>query len=177
MEIYLRTLFSWRKPLLPRVDPFSVKHNLPPVPQPANAGWGTWIWGGAPLTGAQIDAILAGPNRPGVPKPSVTHKPAAPLISWGQVPEKPASTYVRPTVKPAAKRQASGSRNAPAAPASRTDAYEDMTRAARERGNVLEGLEDQMESMASNAFEFVKTARNTAAKESAKLAGKSMFGF
>lgn len=59
MEIHLRTLFNHRKPLRPRVDPSTVKHAVPAPPVPQNAAWGvsSWIWGGAPLTGAQLDAL------------------------------------------------------------------------------------------------------------------------
>jgi len=59
MEIHLRTVFNYKKPLPPRVDPSTVKHALPTPPVPHNATWGvsSWIWGGAPMTGAQLDAL------------------------------------------------------------------------------------------------------------------------
>ena len=58
-EIYLRTVFNYRKPLTPRVDPATTKHAAPPSPVPLTATWGvaSWIWGGAPMTGAQFDAL------------------------------------------------------------------------------------------------------------------------
>ena len=59
LEINLRTLFHFRKPLPPRIDPCSIKQVVPPQPAPSNAtGYlASWVWGGAPLTGAQLDAI------------------------------------------------------------------------------------------------------------------------
>jgi hypothetical protein len=59
MEIFVRTVFNHRKPLLPRVDPASIKHTVPAAPVPLNATWGvsSWIWGGAPMTGVQLDAL------------------------------------------------------------------------------------------------------------------------
>jgi hypothetical protein len=59
MEIYLRTVFNYRKPLTPRIDPATVKHAAPSPPVPLTATWGvaSWIWGGAPMTGVQFDAL------------------------------------------------------------------------------------------------------------------------
>lgn len=58
-EIYVRTVFNYRKPLTPRVDPATSKHAAPPPPVPMTATWGvaSWIWGGAPMTGAQFDTL------------------------------------------------------------------------------------------------------------------------
>jgi syntaxin-binding protein 5 len=97
LEINLRTLFHFRKPLPPRLDPCSFKRPIPPQPIPLSASSmvGAWIWGGAPLTGSQLDAIgdnradesttaVAGPKRPPMPKEP---GPKKPIISWGKVPE------------------------------------------------------------------------------------------
>ena len=60
-DITLRTLFHFRKPLAPRIEPCPplLKRAIPPQPVPitSTAGYGAWIWGGAPLTGAQLDAL------------------------------------------------------------------------------------------------------------------------
>jgi hypothetical protein len=79
------------------------------------------------MTGAQLDHLVAGPNRPGLPKPPA--KPMAPLITWGTPPEASLPAYKRPVVNPPAKR------NTPVRDQrERTDVYEEMTNAARERG-------------------------------------------
>lgn len=57
LDINLRTLFNFRKPLPPRLDACTLKRAIPPQPQPLSYTWGTWLWGGAPLTGSQLDAI------------------------------------------------------------------------------------------------------------------------
>lgn len=175
MEIYVRTLFSWRKPLPPRLDPCTIKHALPPVPLPKPVGWGDWLWGLAPMTGAQFDAIIAGPERPPVQKPVAPRKPAAPLITWGEVEEK-VPVYKRPEVKSAASSSNTNAATTLLKPV-RSDIYSEMTRAVRERGNMMESLEDQMESMTQSAVDYVNTARKTAAKQTAKAATKSLFGF
>jgi hypothetical protein len=61
LEINLRTLFHFRKPLPPRIDPCSFKRPLPVQPTPLGASGipGAWLWGGAPLAGYQLDAIGA----------------------------------------------------------------------------------------------------------------------
>lgn len=58
-DIHLRTLFHFRKPFPPRLDPCAKKHAVPPQPLPLNATGvvGSWIWGGAPMTGVQLDAL------------------------------------------------------------------------------------------------------------------------
>ncbi|KAJ9102613.1 hypothetical protein QFC19_004722 [Naganishia cerealis] len=175
MEIYLRTVFNHRKPLTPRIDPATDRLATPPPPVPLTATWGvtSWIWGGAPMTGPQFDALIAGPNRAPIPKSVAAAKPPKPLITWGAVPEKIEPAYQRPTV--AKKSQGWGVLGTD--PRQRVDLYEQMTRAAAERGNILEGLEDQMTNMTTAAADMLKSARNAAAKESAKATAKSIFKF
>lgn len=52
-------MFHFRKPLPPRIDPCTLKRAVPAQPVPVNATSyaASWIWGGAPLTGAQLDAM------------------------------------------------------------------------------------------------------------------------
>ena len=59
LDINLRTLFHFRKPYPPRLDPCSLKRVVPlqPLPLTASTMVGSWIWGGAPLTGAQLDSL------------------------------------------------------------------------------------------------------------------------
>jgi hypothetical protein len=69
------------------------------------------MWGGAALTGAQLDAIAAGPNRPPLPRPPpVARKP---LISWGKPVDEPVAK-VDPADAAIAKRTAVGKQKAPA---------------------------------------------------------------
>jgi hypothetical protein len=57
LDIHLRTFFHFRKPFPPRLDPCSLKRAIPPQPLPLSYTTMSWIWGGAPLTGAQLDAL------------------------------------------------------------------------------------------------------------------------
>ena len=57
IDINLRTLFHFRKPYPPRIDPCAVKKAVPYQPQPLSASYMAWIWGGGPLTGSQLDTI------------------------------------------------------------------------------------------------------------------------
>lgn len=59
LDINLRTLFHFRKPFPPRLDPCSVKRAIAPQPLPLSYTTMSWIWGGAPITGAQIDTLSA----------------------------------------------------------------------------------------------------------------------
>ena len=59
LDISLRTFFHFRKPLPPRLDPTTEKKPIPAQPVPASA-WtlpGAWMWGGAALSGSQLDAM------------------------------------------------------------------------------------------------------------------------
>lgn len=61
---------------------------MPYQPAPVSAYSLAWMWGGAALTGAQLDGIVAGPNRP--PPPKAPAPPRKPLISWGKPADEPA---------------------------------------------------------------------------------------
>lgn len=87
LDINLRTVFFFRKPFPPRIDPCSLKKPVPYQPAPVTAYSLAWMWGAAPLTGAQLDNIVAGPNRP--PPPKAPPPPRKPLISWGNKPDEP----------------------------------------------------------------------------------------
>jgi hypothetical protein len=107
LDINLRTVFYFRKPFPPRIEPCSLKRPVPYQPTPVTASTLSWMWGGAPLTGAQLDAIVAGPNRPGLPRPPPT--PRQPWISWGNPPDEP----VKPTSPDPIKRTAIAKQKAP----------------------------------------------------------------
>lgn len=56
LNINLRTLFHFRKPYPPRIDPCSLKRAIAPQPLPVNYTTMNWLWGGI-LTGAQLDTL------------------------------------------------------------------------------------------------------------------------
>ncbi len=131
LDINLRTLFHFRKPFPPRIDPCAFKRPVPaqPIPLAASGMVGAWIWGGAPLTGAQLDSIgetsidlnvrtlltpretpiVAGPKRPAAPAPPPA--PRQPLISWGRQGDEPLKSATVNTTVP--KRTAVGKQKAP----------------------------------------------------------------
>ena len=57
IDINLRTLFNFRKPYPPRLDPCAVKKAIPPQPLPVNYSTMAWLWGSGPISGAQLDSI------------------------------------------------------------------------------------------------------------------------
>jgi hypothetical protein len=73
-----------------------------------------------------ISLVVAGPNRPGVPRPAPSFKPPKPLISWGA----PADEKPYTPIKPTAPKRNPTTRDA----RERKDVYTEMTEAARERG-------------------------------------------
>ncbi|WVR08305.1 hypothetical protein IAU60_005358 [Kwoniella sp. DSM 27419] len=176
LDINLRTFFHFRKPFPPRIDPCYVKRAIPPQPVSlaASSYVGSWIWGGAPLTGAQLDSLIAGPTRP--PPPAVP-PPSKPLVSWGKPPEEPEKIRLTAGTGAMPKRTAVGKQKAPTRDArERTDVYSEMTDAARERGNYLDGLNDSLRDVSMSASNYVAQARNAAMKEAAKSTAKGMFG-
>lgn len=110
IDINLRTLFFFRKPFPPRIDPCSLIRPVPYQPAPVTAYSLAWMWGGAALTGAQLDAIAGGPNRPAPPKPPPVQR--KPLISWGRPVDEPPAK-VDPADAAIAKRTAVGKQKAP----------------------------------------------------------------
>lgn len=106
LDIALRTLFHFRKPFPPRIDPCVLKTPVPSQPIPITAYALGWMWGAGPLTGAGLDTIVAGPNRPAPPKPPPA--PKKPLITWGETPQEKVPVVTKaPTgpKRPAVKKQ------------------------------------------------------------------------
>lgn len=177
LDINLRTFFHFRKPYPPRIDPTSAKKPVAAQPLPLNAAsWvGGLIWGGAPLTGAQLDALVAGPKRPPVPREPPP--PPKPLITWGKPPEE-APKPVTPTgaaVLP--KRTAVGKQKAPIRDwREREDVYSEMTNATNERGAYLDDLNDSLNNVSMGVANYLSSAKNAAMKEAAKSTAKGVFG-
>ncbi len=105
------------------------------------------------MTGAQLDALIAGPNRPTVakmlaasapkkaPKPLITWSKSEAPVTWGKPAEKPEPPKV---VAPPRQTRPPPSANAPISPRDpreRQDVYTQMTQAARQRGYVWGGAE------------------------------------
>ncbi|KAL7424902.1 Lethal(2) giant larvae sro7 [Cryptotrichosporon argae] len=180
LDVSLRTLFHFRKPLPPRYDPLHIKHPVPPQPAPLNASTlvGSWIWGGAALSGAQLDSIVAGPSRPQPAKPveAGPPKPKKPLITWGEPPDEP--VVAKAALSPVApKRVAVGKQRGPARDArERNDAYSEMQDTLAERTDVLDYLGEQLNNASVSASGYLSAARNTAMKEAAKGTAKGMLG-
>ncbi|WVQ79503.1 hypothetical protein IAT38_001602 [Cryptococcus sp. DSM 104549] len=173
LDINLRTFFHFRKPLPPRLDPCALKKVVPPQPQPLTSGMMSWIWGTV-LTGAALDALIAGPTRP--PPPKVPPPPPKPLISWGKPPEKEEKQVLTGAdVLP--KRTAVKKTRAPTRDArEREDVYSEMTNAAQERGNYLDSLGEQLNNVSVSAAAYANQARNAALKEAAKGTARGVFG-
>ncbi|KZP28851.1 hypothetical protein FIBSPDRAFT_816652 [Athelia psychrophila] len=124
--------------------------SVPAPPKPVSAGppgllEGAWSWlgGGAGLTGDQIDALLAGPDRP---------LPVQPKI------QQPAG--VSPTRGKAAEAAAEAS--------STGGIYERLTSALNERGQALGDLEDRFNSLQEGSQSMVDQAKRLAVEQSAK---------
>ncbi|WWD20056.1 hypothetical protein CI109_104529 [Kwoniella shandongensis] len=176
LDINIRTFFHFRKPYPPRVDPCAVKKFVPPQPTPLTASTmvGAWIWGGAPLTGVQLDALLGGPSRP--PPPKVPPPPPKPLISWGKPPDEP-EKVVPSAANVAPKRTAVHKQKAPVRDArERDDVYSEMTNTAALRGDYLDTLGDSLNNVSASASQYLSQAKNTAMKEAAKSTARGVFG-
>ncbi|KAK8849434.1 hypothetical protein IAR55_004766 [Kwoniella newhampshirensis] len=177
LDINIRTFFHFRKPYPPRIDPCAVRKVVPPQPTPLAASTmvGAWIWGGAPLTGAQLDTLIAGPTRP--PAPRVPPAPPKPLISWGKPPEEPDKVVLTAATGLAPKRTPVQKQKAPVRDArEREDVYSEMTNTAALRGDYLDSLGDSLNSVSNSASAYLSQAKNAALKEAAKSTAKGVFG-
>ncbi|WVO13704.1 hypothetical protein L204_101325 [Cryptococcus depauperatus] len=173
LDINLRTFFRFHKPFPPRIDPCAYKKVVPPQPQPLTAGLISWIWGSV-LTGAQLDALVAGPTRPSLP--DTPPPPPKPLITWGKPPEEPVSP-VQTVAAVAVKRIAVQKQKTPLRDSrEREDVYTEMTSAGYMRGDMLDSLGNQLNNASVSAAQYLNQAKNAALKESAKASVKSTFG-
>lgn len=125
---------------------------LPSQPQPVSMG-PTSLLGqmysyvaGQLTTGEQIDALLAGPNRPIIESPSAA-------IEWLSNATTPA---------------AGSSSSLQAASSGVGDLYNRLGAAIAERGQMLDGLEDTVGSLQQGSKNMLTQARKLAAEQSAK---------
>ncbi|KAE9409115.1 hypothetical protein BT96DRAFT_953546 [Gymnopus androsaceus JB14] len=142
------TLFNFRRiESPPAVDFLSSKPVVPSQPQPVSVGpasiLGSWFKFGQSMTGAQVDTLLGGPDRPvpiqqSRPNPAVAEDPRDP----SQVAEQAAATQ--------------------------SSLYNRLTAALEERGQMLGDLEDRFNSLESGSRSMVDQAKKLAAEQSAK---------
>ncbi|KAJ3988441.1 WD40 containing snare-dependent exocytosis protein [Lentinula detonsa] len=138
------TLFNFRRvETPPEIDFLSTKPVIPAQPQPVSMGptsiLGSWFNFGQSVTGAQIDALLGGVDRP-VPK----QQPRPPPLDndHSQIVKQVAATQ--------------------------NTLYDRLTSALNERGQMLGDLEDRFNSLESGSRSMVDQAKKLAAEQSAK---------
>ncbi|KAJ3908951.1 WD40 containing snare-dependent exocytosis protein [Lentinula edodes] len=142
------TLFNFRRvETTPAIDLLSTKPVVPAQPQPVSLGptsiLGSWFNFGQSMTGAQIDALLGGPDRP-VP----IQQPRSQAL---------ANDAAR-----------DHSQVAKQAAATQNSLYDRLTSALNERGQMLGDLEDRFNSLESGSRSMVDQAKKLAAEQSAK---------
>ncbi|BEI88387.1 uncharacterized protein CcaverHIS019_0111050 [Cutaneotrichosporon cavernicola] len=177
LDITLRTLFHFRKPFPPRIDPCFLKTPIPAQPTPLSSSSFGWMWGAGPLTGAALDSLIS-PVRAAPPKPPPP--PRQPLltwdnaVTWGEPPKPKSEPAHKP--EPKVKNQAVRKVRAPEADGrERNDAYSQMREGLERRGEALDSLGVQLDNVGKAAGQYFQAARGAVAKESAKAAGKGMF--
>ncbi|KAI9462922.1 lethal giant larvae like, C-terminal-domain-containing protein [Russula earlei] len=158
-RLRLDTLFNIRRgyhvplvSLTERKD--GAQHNVPPAPAPVSLGpddWRSWfggLVGSTSVTGDQIDALLAGPDRP--------------------VPEKPEPRTEKTgyTLWEADASKAAGVSTA--AERTRNALYDRLHAAVSERGEMLGNLETSVNSLEQGSKNMLAQAKVLAAKQTAK---------
>lgn len=169
-DVQLKTLFNFRKPLPPRIDPTFHREDYGAQPQPLNAGVFSWMWANAPLTGAQLDAIVGGADRV-VPKPP-SAKPS--IMSWAQ-PAAPVPKRDSRRVSGAS--GTSGTAQEEAGGMNVGGIYAELQQKFRQREEVMNRLEESAEQLASSASGFVDAARKAAMAEAGKSSVQGFFKF
>ncbi|KAA1468094.1 hypothetical protein DENSPDRAFT_833291 [Dentipellis sp. KUC8613] len=161
-RLHLHTLFNQRRgyhtplvSLVERQDGSGV-HSVPAQPQPVSVGpagllaWLGGLVGQGAVNGAQIDALLAGPDRP-VPEANAARDAA-----------QRGSTYVEWKEDDKAKSAATSAAQA------QSSLYNRLHSALAERGDMLGDLEDRFNSLEEGSKSMVTQAKRLAAKQTAK---------
>lgn len=152
-QIVFGTLFKTRRVYdHPIVDLTSFHHEIPPYPQPVSVGppslLGTWFRYGKPImTGEQLDALLAGPDRP-IPLPDPVEILQDTTASYGP--------GVMKTMENA-----------------RSGVYTRLNDALAERGEMLGNIEQRIDSLQQGSKDMVAQAKRLATEQSARR----WFGF
>ncbi|KAG9124094.1 hypothetical protein FRC07_012866 [Ceratobasidium sp. 392] len=121
-------------------------------PDPVEAtGIVSWLWTARTKTGAEIDAILAGPARP-LPK---ARKPK--YVPTEKMP-----------VEPITSTRASSSTARAASATSRDDVYSRLAAAVSERGEMLSGLEERFGHLETASKDLASQAKRLATQQTAK---------
>jgi len=149
-EAILCSLFDIRRAYdLPDIDFASSSREVPNQPKPVSTGppslfSGTlsWFGGGGSMTGEQVDALLAGPDRP-IPQP----------------PKVPAGTTAPPST---------AARVSAEAQSTQSNLYARLSSALGERGQALGDLEDSFNSLESGSKNMVSQAKRLAAEQGTK---------
>lgn len=164
-DIQLKTLFNFRKPLPPRLDPVHYRENPGPQPQPVGSGVFSWMWANGPLTGAGLDTIIGGPGRVA---PKAQHRSQGSIMRWTE----PAGT---------APRRNSQSRHAEEQQDGFVTGvggiYADLQQKFKQREEIVSRLEESAEQLAHSASGFVEAARKAAMAEAGKSTARSFFKF
>ncbi|EMD32655.1 hypothetical protein CERSUDRAFT_118683 [Gelatoporia subvermispora B] len=159
---HLYTLFGTRRTsayATPVIDLMHGRGTVPPHPQPVSliptsviSSWLGYLAGQGAMTGEQIDALLAGPDRP-VPPPVAIQRPHRPP----------------PTERANMSESPSGA-NATAAPMSSGvgDMYNRLGDALAERGQMLGDLQESFDSLEQGSKRMLSQAKTLAAQQSAK---------
>jgi len=150
-KVILSSLFDMRRSYgFPGVDFASTLREVPSQPKPVSVGpasllRGTlsWLGGGGGLTGEQVDALLAGPDRPIPQTPDVQASTGAPGPSMASK----VSEEVQRT---------------------QSNLYERLSSALTERGQALGDLEDKFNSLQEGSKSMVNQAKRLAAKQGTK---------
>lgn len=174
LDIALRTLFHFRKPFPPRLDPCYLKTPIPTQPTPLSAYALGWMWGAGPLSGSSLDSLIGGPHRPQAPKPPPT--PRRPLITWGDPPKDKDSAPAPATPAVAPKRPAIKKQRAPRRDArERGDLYGELSRVTRQRNDYMDRLAEGMNNAAESTQAYLNSARDAMVKEGAKASARGVW--
>lgn len=152
-QIIFGTLFKTRRVYdHPIVNLTSFHREIPPYPQPVSIGpsslLGSWFRFGKPImTGEQLDALLAGPDRPIIPPDSVQ---TSQDTTTGH------GLDVTQTIENA-----------------RSGVYNRLNDALAERGEILGNIEQRIDSLQQGSKDMVAQAKRLATEQSARR----WFGF
>jgi len=165
---YLHTLFGTRRTspyATPLIDLMHGRGTVPPHPQPVSlaptsvvSSWLGYLAGQGAMTGDQVDALLAGPDRP-VPPPTAAQRTTA----------RPGPT--QDGSGPGGSSSASGTSGSISSGVG--DLYNRLGTAIAERGQALGDLQESFDSLEQGSKKMLSQAKNLAAQQSAKR----WFGF
>ncbi|KAF8604869.1 WD40 repeat-like protein [Ceratobasidium sp. AG-I] len=156
----LSTLVDFSRAQPPLVDFSTPAAVLRDRPEPAEVvGIVSWLWTARTKSGAEIDALLAGPDRPLPKVKKPIERPSAGTsssASGSNLTRAASSNTTRPASSSAAR---SGGRD---------DVYSRLTAAVSERGEMLSGLEDKFGHLEAASKDLASQAKRLATQQTAK---------